>query len=539
LNNIQELSQLVANLSVEQLQSDAGKALTRRLIRLSYEAWCRYRVGKVGRKPAEHHLLIIRTIQKLLDGELLPIRKIMFLMPPGAAKSTYTSMLLPPWLVNPLRFPNDLVLACSYSYTLAESFGKECRNILEEESDVLGVGLSRTSSAAGDWRTTLPGGGYFCAGTDAGIAGHRARVGFIDDYLGKEQEASSDNILEKLWKWYNNDYWPRLLPGAYEIIMANRRAERDLVGRLLDAQSGKWLVIKLPYFARENDPLGRQPAPLNLLFTENKKPAEELKEVEEAVIKTRLWPEWFDEEHAREVLAKDPETRAGLFQQDPTPEEGNYFKKDWIVGYRPGDLPKNLRPYAGSDWALRKEDRNDLTCHVPAGVDDNGFLWILPWWWMKADTLEGVQAMFDIAKRHKPITWWHGRENITGSIGPFIYQKMREDKTFIPIEELSESRNLETKAQSIKARMSAKMVMFPTYLPDWERALHELLFFPNGAHDDFVAAIAKLGQGLADMVPAAKPQKQWDGKIPEQRLTCKWIEESHKRRERGLVTSDY
>ena len=489
-------------------------------------------MSKIGRSPAEHHLLIIRTIQDLLDGKLLPIRKVMFLMPPGAAKSTYTSVLLPPWLVNPLRFPNDLVLACSYSYTLAESFGKECRNILQEESDVLGVSLSNTASAAGDWRTNLPGGGYFCAGTDAGIAGHRARVGFIDDYLGKEQDAVSETILEKIWKWYETDFWPRLVPGAYEIIMANRRAERDLVGRLLESQPGKWLIIKLPYFARDNDPLGRQPAPLNLLSSEDKKPEEEIVEIEKAVIATRLWPEWFDEEHAREVLAKDPETRAGLFQQDPTPEEGNYFKKNWIVGYKPSDLPKNCRPYAGSDWALRKESRNDFTCHIPVNLDDEGRIWILPWYWMKADTLEATQAMFDIAKRHKPIIWWHGRENITGSIGPFIYQKMREDKVFIPIEELPEGRNKEAKAQPIKARMAAKMVMFPTYLPDWERALHELLFFPNGANDDFVDALAKIGQGLDQMVPTSKPRKQWDGVIPQQRLTCAWVEKSHNRRSR-------
>ena len=52
---------------------------------------------QLGRQPAAHHLLIIRTIQSLLDGDLYPIRKVMFLMPPGAAKSTYTSQLLPPW----------------------------------------------------------------------------------------------------------------------------------------------------------------------------------------------------------------------------------------------------------------------------------------------------------------------------------------------------------------------------------------------------------------------------------------------------------
>lgn len=541
MNEIQQLTDLVRNLTLEQSQSEAGKALTRRLVRQSYEAWCRYTMAKVDKQPAAHHLVVIRAIQDLLDNNL-DHKKVMLLMPPGSAKSTYTSARLGPWFLNPLRCPRDRILACSYAYTLAEDFGEDCRDLVAQESDVLGISLSNTSAAAGAWKTSL-GGEYYAAGVGAGIAGRRAALGLIDDYLGSEQDADSETVREKIWKWYHNDFWPRLLPSAWVILIANRRHEDDLVGRLLNSEGNEWKVIKLPYFARENDPIGRQPAPLSILSSDDETVTpEQLEQAKAATVATRLWPEWFDEAHAQKVLTLPARTRAGLFQQEPAPEEGDYFKKNSIVEYNsPSLIPSNLRIYVGADYAVRKESRNDKFCFIPAGLDTNGVLWVLPdWFWEQSDTLTAVDRMLEMARRRRPIVWWAGRENITGSIAPFLNERMRAQHTYLAVEELSESKNKEAKAQSIKARMSCKTVMFPSFAPGWDEAKNELLTFPGGTNDDFVDALSKLGQGLDKMVPASRPQPQWDGKVPQQRLTCSWVERSHKRRmrERDLAMSD-
>lgn len=427
-------------------------------------------------------------------------------MPPGSAKSTYTSVLFPPYYLNPEQHPLDLILACSYSYTLIEGFGRQCRDLIEQHGDVLGYGLSKSAAAAGDWRTNR-GGGYFCAGVGSGIAGHRADVGFIDDYLGSQEEADSQVIRDKQWAWYYNDFWPRLKPNACQVIIANRRHEDDLVGRLLNKEGAKWTVIRLPMIAEEHDPLGR-------------------------CVGERLWGDWFTDEMVQKAKTQ-PRMWAGLYQQRPAPEEGNYFRKDTIVEYRPDDLPRDLRIYVGADYAVRRGQDNDRFCFLPAGMDNNGRLWILPdWYWTTADAGEAVEKMLEIGRRRKPICWWSGRENITGSIAPFLNKRMHETNTFIPIEELSESRDKESKAQSIKARMSAKMVMFPSFAPDWDEALHEILTFPGGVHDDFVDALAKLGQGLAKMTPASLTKDPWNGILEHERLTCGWLRKSHERRER-------
>lgn len=491
-----------------QTQNAAMVLLERRQIRRSFELWCRYALAERREEPAAHHLLIINILQAIAEGTM---KRVMLLMPPGSAKSTYTSVLFPPWFLN--LFPQKLILACSYSYTLIEGFGRQCRDLIEKHENVLGYTLSRTAAAAGDWRISA-GGGYFCAGVNAGIAGHRADLAFIDDYLGTQIEADSKVTRDRNYEWYRNDFSPRLKPDAARIIIANRRHEDDLVGRLLASEGDKWTVIRLPMLAEDNDPLGRK-------------------------LGERLWPEWFTQDQVDEAKLES-RTWAGLYQQRPAPEEGNYFKKDWIVGYAsPSFVPKNLRMYCGSDHAFKKDTDNDRSCYIPAGLDSNGVLWVLPWFWDRVNTAEGVERMLDMSALHRPVTWFAGRENITGSIAPFLYKRMMERNIFIPIEELPENRDKEQKAQSIKARMSARMVMFPTYLPDWELALNELLTFPGGMFDDFVDALSKLGQGLGQMVKASIPAEEWDGIVPEQRLTCGWLQGSHRRRQRSLQPCDF
>lgn len=502
------LPELVANLSPEQLVSPAGRALARRLIRDNLEAWCRFALHDRGETPAAHHKLILSHLQDVSEGRL---HNLILLMPPGSAKSTYTSVLYPPWHLN--KHPRDLILACSYSYTLIEGFGKACRDLVENKGEILGLTMDKERRAAGDWRLTTSG-GYFCAGVGAGISGHRADLAFIDDYLGNEQDANSEVIREAQWNWYLRDFSTRLKPNASKIIIANRRHEEDLVGKILAKEGSKWTVISLPMEAEDNDPLGRKPGEW-------------------------LWAEWFaqNEEARQKILAfkADPLTWSGLFQQHPTPVEGAYFKKEMLCTYRMKDQPpiENLRIYIASDHALKKSERNDYTCFIVAGVDHNSRIWILDIFRSRLDTYEAVQEMLRYAKRYSPVCWWAGKDNIAGSIEPFLLVEERERNIYIPIEQLSDVQDKERKAQSIKARMTAKMVMFPEESPEWSGVKQELLTFPNGSHDDCIDALANLGRGLAQLTPGSvtPPQPEVE-KMLSQPLTGKWLMNAARRAER-------
>jgi hypothetical protein len=68
----------------------ATELLKRRSIRCSLTEWARYK----GFEPVPHHQLIIGEIQSFLASDE---QVLLLFAPPGSAKSTYVSVLLPSW----------------------------------------------------------------------------------------------------------------------------------------------------------------------------------------------------------------------------------------------------------------------------------------------------------------------------------------------------------------------------------------------------------------------------------------------------------
>lgn len=458
--------------------------------------------------PALHHRFLNGMLEKVERGE---IRKLMVWLPPGAAKSTYCSVNFPPVFL--ARKERRAILACSHSANLADSFGRRCRNLVDAFQNVLGYALAKDSKAADNWHTTNRG-EYRAAGVGMKIAGFRGDLGLIDDPVGSKEDAESLLTRDNTWQWYNYDFLPRLKPNASQIIIQTRWHEDDLSGRILARESSEWVVISIPLIAVENDPLGRQPGQL-------------------------LWPEYFNQTMV-EQAKKEARVFNSLYQQNPTPEDGNYFTADSIQTYEPHELPKELRKYAGSDHAVSQKQEADLTCLMVGGVDESDNLYILPdLVWDKLPSDVAVEKMLDIAESHRPIEWWAEKGHISASIGPFLTKRMVERGVYIPITEVTSNRDKATRAQSIKARMRQGKVFFPVRAPWWDKALHQLLSFPVGTHDDFVDALSEIGQGLDRTTKAPVAVVEVENKMPGL-PTMKWIKESSNRiqREREYALLD-
>ena len=76
-------------------------------------------------------------------------------------------------------------------------------------------------------------------------------------------------------------------------------------------------------------------------------------------------------------------TWAALYQQRPAPEDGDYFKADWL---RPVEtLPDHysLRIYGGSDYAVTAGG-GDYTVHAVVGLDAEGRMYLLDLWRRRA-----------------------------------------------------------------------------------------------------------------------------------------------------------
>jgi predicted phage terminase large subunit-like protein len=481
---------------------------SRSLIRRSLKAWCL----KIGYTPAKHHDIIIDKLEQVASGK---IKRLLIMMPPGSAKSTYVSKAFPSWylgqtsLYEKQNVKANSILACSHSKDLVVGFGRTCRNLVSNYGQTLGYTLAPDSQAADEWETITESnarGRYFCAGVGAGIAGHRATLGLIDDPIGDEVHAMSKLERDKLRSWWVNDFLPRLLPDAPVVLVCNRRHMEDLAGWLVATEGDRWTVLDFPLLARENDVLGRPPIDMALLdrMDNGDLKQDELTHIFETCIKpSLLWNDWFNQS-TLETALKDPRTFCTLWQQKPTPESGNFFKREWIREYSASDLPKELtRVYVGSDHAVSEKETANRTCMIPAGVDTFGNLYILPdIFWKIAGPGESVEAMIDMAIRRTPATWWAERGHISMALSPLIQLRQRERGCYFYIEEVVSSKDKRTRATSIAGRMQAGKVFFPSYTHWWPEALHELLSFTgSGADkaDDFVDALSEIGQGLDRM----------------------------------------
>src|SRR5258708_13600683 len=169
----------------------------------------------LGYTFALHHQRLMAELEAVERGE---IERLMVLMPPGSAKSTYASVLFPPWFMG--RNPEASILGVSNTTDLAERFSRRIRNILAgvEFDRIFGFGVSGDSAAAGNWET-VRGGEFFAAGMGSAIAGRRADLGLIDDPIKTRQEADSDRIRQTHWDWYINDFLTPLKPGGRQTLI--------------------------------------------------------------------------------------------------------------------------------------------------------------------------------------------------------------------------------------------------------------------------------------------------------------------------------
>lgn len=452
-------------------QRAARELLRRRSIRASLTEFARL----VGFEPADHHRLLIEALEAVAQGDL---PRLAVFMPPGSAKSTYASILFPAWALASCPWN---ILAASHTTELAEKWGRRVRNLIAEHSLVLGIGLASDNQAAGRW-ALASGPEYYAAGVGTGIAGFRARLGLIDDPIRSRQDADSELIRDRIWDWYINDFRTRLVPGAAEVLIQTRWHEDDLAGRALNHQD--WHVISLPAEAEPNDPLGRLPGEW-------------------------LWDDdgyGYGAQLAELKRTMPPRTWSALYQQRPAPEEGDYFKADWLRTYTTPPPRETLRVYGGSDYAVTA-DGGDYTVHAVVGLDPEGRMYLLDLWRAQASSDRWIEAFCDMAIQWKPLGWAEEQGQIRAGVGPWLDRRQRERRAYVAREAFPTRGDKAVRAQSIRGRMALEGLYVPAQAPWLADFRAELLSFPAGKHDDQVDALGLIGQLLDVMVAGQRPSK--------------------------------
>ncbi|MBD3882160.1 phage terminase large subunit [Phormidium tenue FACHB-886] len=304
-----------------------------------------------------HHCAVLANVlQEVADGKR---KRVMVFMPPRAGKSQLTSKLFPGYML--YRYPEKWVGLCSYAAELAYTLSRASRDAYRE----IGGQFKDDANAVKNWET-LAGGGCWAAGVGGAITGKGfGSVAIIDDPLKNAEESLSDRIKEKQREWYGSTFYTRAEPEAAIVVVQTRWAEDDLSGWLLSQESEDepehWHVVNFESIKEETPP--KFPATCTV-EPDWRSPGEALN------------PERFDVSKLNRF-----KKRLGsyffnaLYQQRPSPLEGEHFKRNWWQFYRqpPAQFDQLIQSW---DCAFKETKSSDFVVGQVWGKKD-GYFYLL------------------------------------------------------------------------------------------------------------------------------------------------------------------
>ncbi len=448
-------------------------------------------VHKSRYEDEEFHRIVAKHLTQFIHGEL-GTKQLIFAMPPRHGKTALGTKSLAAWVSG--KHPEWDIAVASYSDTMAEDMGADIRAIMNtpQFKQVFPTHRLRRGGSAKNNIQTEKGGRLVAVGRGGALTGRGMMLGIGDDLFKDHEEARSQAVRDAAWNWFTKVFMTRRMGPKLVLLSMTRWHSDDVIGRLTDPENPhyneiearKWKIILLPAIAEEDDPLGRKPG-------------------------EALWPGRYDLDFLQSQQRLDPLGFSALYQQRPTVADGVMFRRETLQYYTPEQLPDELRIYCASDHAVAEKQRNDPSCFIKVGVDKQNNIYLLDCIWRRMASDAAVEAMLAMAGgKDRPLLWWAERGHISKSLGPFLRKRMEETGTYINMVEVTPVADKATRAQSIAARVGMGKVYFPKVSWWTEKAVNELMAFPNGTHDDFVDALAYIGLGLQSQFgpPAEKPK---------------------------------
>lgn len=331
--------------------------------------------------------------------------------------------------------------------------------------------LRADAKAKAKWLTQKKG-GYMATGIGGPITGKGFNIGIIDDPIKNREEADSEVIREKQWKWYRSTFLTREEGNGAIVVIMTRWHDDDLVGRILQQQkeegSNEWEVIKILAIAEEDE--------------KHRKKGE------------ALWPWRFPLEILNQ-RKKDlgPYEWSSLYQQDPVDVEHVEFKKEWFKTRSFEEVLKlNTRRFVTIDpaWAMR--DKSDFI-GVTINYVDKENTWNFRSFRVKMDSKELINLMFKLHDEVKPEKFGIEEGAYEMAIKPFMEDEMRKRGKFLTVEPLKHkghAKNMRIRGL-IPRYSSGSVYHIEGECGDLEE---EAVRFPKGVNDDTLDSAAYQNQ---------------------------------------------
>jgi len=217
-----------------------------------------------------------------------------------------------------------------------------------------------------------------------------------------------------------------------------------------------------------------------------------------------LWPEKLSELKLR-MLRKDytdrgfPAVYAREYLNVPIDESTAFFRReDFVESANPG----RLRYYAAVDFAISQKERADYTVIAVCGIDLDNRMHVVDVRRGRWDALQIIEEMFSVQKRYEPELFTVESGVIEKAIGPFMKAEMYKRNMFLNLNPLVPTKDKQSRARSLQARMRAGGVSFDKTADWFPDCQSEMLRFPKDEHDDQVDALAWIGLTLDQvMIP--------------------------------------
>ena len=457
--------------------------------------------------------------------------RLMLLMPPRHGKSELASIRFPAWHLG--HNPHHEIINVGYNMDLPVIFSRKVRDVLRDpvyHGIFANTRLDEESKAVEAWRTTR-GGGYTSAGVGGGITGKGAHVLVIDDPLKNQEEADSADRRDLLEDWFETTAYTRLSPGGGILFIETWWNDDDLAGRLQAKMrtipdADQYEVVKYPALAEQYEyrvwpsmeiiraPEEKDEAELAAMATT---PADEIARVDllrvpgECLHRAR-----YDEAALKRYQANlQPRVWSALYQQNPVPDEGMYFQKEYFREMAALPDPRGMRIYTAWDFAIGEKQVNDWTVGATILQDHNDTLYVAEIVRFRGDAHRIIEEILDTSARwggYNKSDYVVGFEDgqIFRALKPLLLKRMAERRQYPVYEVLKPFTDKLARARPLQGRMQHGRVMFPTDAGWYPQARTELLRFPAGAHDDVVDALA---WAVRTAIGKAPPSLEPEGRI--------------------------
>lgn len=226
-----------------------------------------------------------------------------------------------------------------------------------------------------------------------------------------------------------------------------------------------------------------------------------------------LWPEKFPRERLEAIRRSyvNQGYPEGYYQEylnvpiDPT---NSYFRVTDLLKMEDKDYDKPLNYYAAADFAISSKEKADRTVITVGGVDSDNILHVVYCAIGRWDSKQIIDEMIAVQRRFDPDIFTVEAGMIEKALGPYLEEEMLRTGVFINLNKQTPTKDKESRARSIQARLRAGSVRFDKDAQWYPELEDEMLTFPRGRHDDIVDSMAWLGLTIDKFSVAPTAQEQ-------------------------------